>query len=179
MCVDAALPLRQNRPVHVNREMTDQVVALLRSKLTPLLERVAAESGLSITIGKITYTKHNAVFAVEAAVRGEGGIVMGREAEAFLANAIQFGLEPGDLGRDFEHFDKWYRVIGMNPRKAKAPVICQRIVPPSKDLTLFPSHIVRHYMEHHGMRRTASPHAKIKVEFGGEEPPDELPALMP
>lgn len=72
-CVDADRPPRQNRPVHTTREMTDQEVALLRSKLTPMLERLAAESGLSITMGKITYTRHNAVFAVEAAVRGEGG----------------------------------------------------------------------------------------------------------
>ena len=69
----------------------------LRRKLQPLIDRLAAETGLAISIGKITYTRHNAVFAVEAAVRGEGGITMGREAEAFLGNAIQFGLEPGDL----------------------------------------------------------------------------------
>ena len=162
--------------MHTNREMTDQEVALLRSKLTPMLERLAAESGLSITMGKITYTKHNAVFAVEAAVRGEGGVTMGREAEAFLANAIQFGLEPGDLGRDFSHFDKWYRIVGMKPRSTKAPVICQRIMPPTRNLTLFPAHIVRHYMEQGGMRTKTSPHARVRVEIG-DDPAGELPAL--
>jgi hypothetical protein len=77
-CVDTDRPPRQNRPVHTNREMTDQEVALLRSKLTPMLERLAAQSGLSITMGKITYTRHNAVFAVEAAVRGEDDGARGR-----------------------------------------------------------------------------------------------------
>lgn len=156
--------------------MTDQEVALLRSKLTPMLERLAAESGLSITMGKITYTKHNAVFAIEAAVRGEGGVTMGREAEAFLANAIQFGLEPGDLGRDFEHFDKWYRIVGMKPRSTKTPVICERIAPPSQHLTLFPAHLVRHYMENHGMRTKVSPHARVRVDLG-EGPSGEKAAL--
>jgi hypothetical protein len=65
---------------------------------------------------------------------------MGREAEAFLANAIQFGFEPGDLGRDFEHFDRWYRIVGMKPRSTKTPVICQRIVPPMKNLRRLPPH---------------------------------------
>ncbi len=156
--------------------MTDQEVERLRAKLTPLLDRLAAETGLSISMGKITYTKHNAVFAVEAAVRGDSGIVMGREAEAFLANAIQFGLEPGDLGRDFEHFDKWYRIVGMKPRSVKTPVICQRIEPSSKHWTLFPAHIVRHYMEKHGMRTNQSPFARVKVQIG-EEPSGETPAV--
>lgn len=156
--------------------MTSDEVERLRARLTPLLDRLAAETGLTITMGKITYTKHNAVFAVEAAVRGEGGVTMGREAEAFLQHAIQFGLEPGDLGRDFEHFDKWYRIVGMKPRSTKTPVICQRIVPPSANLTLFPAHVVRHYMENHGMRTKASPHARVRVEVV-DEPPGELPAL--
>ena len=110
-----------------------------------------------------------------AAVRGEGGITMGREAEAFLGNAIQFGLEPGDLGRDFQHFDNWYRIVGMKPR-SKTPVICQRIEPPSKFQSLFPAHIVRHYLEKYGFRTRVSPHARIQVQIG-EEPPGELPAV--
>jgi hypothetical protein len=115
--------------------ITDVEVDNLRARLEPLLARVAAETGMSISMGKITYTGNNAVFAIEAAVRGVGGVVMGREAEAFLLNAMQFGLEITDLGRDFEHFDKWCRIVGMKPR-SKNPVVCQRIEPPSKSLTL-------------------------------------------
>lgn len=155
--------------------MTSREVEALRIRLQPLVERLAAETGLAIAIGKITYTRHNAVFALEAAVRGEGGITMGREAEAFLANARQFALEPGDLGRDFQHLDHWFRIVGMKPR-SKTPVICQRIAPPSQFQTLFPAHMVRHYLERQGARTTASPHARIKVQIG-EEPPGELPAV--
>lgn len=161
--------------MQTNREMTAKEVQLLRSRLEPLLERLGAQSGLSITMGKVTYSRNNAVFAVEAAVLGEGGVTMGREAEAFLMNAIQFGLQAGDLGRDFEHFDAWYRIVGLKPRSTKTPVICQRIVPPSPHQTLFPAHIVRHYMERQGMRTKPSPHAQVRVEIG-DEPPGELPA---
>ncbi len=143
--------------------------------MAPLIELVAAETGLAISIGKITFTRNNAVFAIEAAVRGPGGVVMGREAEAFLLHAMQFGLEITDLGRDFEHFDKWYRVVGMKPR-SKTPVICQRIDPPSKFQTLFPAHVVRHYLEKDGFRTKVSPHARVRVQVG-EEPPGELPAV--
>jgi hypothetical protein len=149
-------------------EMSAARVEGLRARLQPLLDRVAAELGVAITMGKITYTRHNAVFAVEAAVRGAGGVTMGREAEAFLTNAIQFGLEAADLGRDFEHFDKWYRIVGMKPR-SKTPVVCQRVDESSKFLTLFPAHVVRHHLERGGHRTRASPHARIQVQIG-EEP---------
>ena len=70
-------------------EMSTQRVEELRVRLQLLLDRVAGEMGLEISLGKITYTRNNAVFAVEAAVRGEGGVTMGR-AEAFHASAAQF-----------------------------------------------------------------------------------------
>ena len=151
--------------------MDGERVDALRRRLQPLLDRVAAESGLALTIGKITYTRNNAVFAIEAAVRGPGGIVMGREAEAFLVNALQFGFELTDLGRDFQHVDNWYRIVGMKPR-SKTPVICQRIAPPSKFQSLFAAHVVRHHLEKHGHRHTPSPHARIQVQIGEEPPPD-------
>lgn len=156
-------------------EMSALRVEELRARLQPVLDRVAAEMGLVITMGKITYTGNNAVFAVEAAVRGASGIVMGREAEAFLLNAMQFGLEVTDLGRDFEHFDTWYRIVGMKPR-SKTPVVCQRIDPPSKSLTLFPAHVVRHYLEKDGRRTKVSPHARIQVQIGEDPSADSTSA---
>jgi hypothetical protein len=156
--------------------MDEVEVTRLLARLRPLLDRLAAETGLAISVGKTTYTKRNAVFAIEAAVRGNAGVPMGREAEAFLQNAIQFNLQPDDLGRDFQHFDKWYRIVGMKPR-SKHPVVCAQIDPPSRTLTLFPAHIVRHYMEHHGARTKPSPHARIRVDVGGEDALGELPAV--
>jgi hypothetical protein len=171
-----AAPCRTAPVTPPPNRITDVEVDNLRARLEPLLVRVAAETGMSISMGKITYTGNNAVFAIEAAVRGVGGIVMGREAEAFLLNAMQFGLEFTDLGRDFEHFDKWYRIVGMKPR-SKNPVVCQRIEPPSTSLTLFPAHVVRHYMGKGGFRTRMSPHARVKIEVG-EEPPGEIPSAQ-
>lgn len=74
--------------------MDPSVIHQLSARLRPLLERVGAETGLVISLGKATYTANNAVFAVEAAMRGNGGIVMNRQAEAFRDNAVQFGLHP-------------------------------------------------------------------------------------
>ncbi len=160
--------------MHRSNEISSARVEDLRRRLQPLLDRVAAETGLALGIGKITYSRHNAVFAIEAAVRGPGGITMGREAEAFLANAPQFGLEPGDLGRDFQHLDTWYRIVGMKPR-SKTPVVCQRIEPPSTFQTLFPAQVVRRHMESDGHRVRPSPHARIQVQIG-EAPPSDSAA---
>ncbi|MBM4059638.1 MAG: hypothetical protein FJ265_00865 [Planctomycetes bacterium] len=155
--------------------MDEAEVTKLLARLRPLLDHLAAESGLSISVGKASYTRHNAVFAIEAAVRGAGGVAMGREAEAFLREAIRFGLQPDDLGRDFQHFDTWYRILGMKPR-SKCPVVCAQIASPAEALHLFPAHLVRHYLEAHGMRTKVSPHAR--VDLGGDEP-GEPPAVSP
>ena len=157
--------------------MDQREVHKLMARMRPLLDRLATETGLVLSIGKTTYTRHNAVFTIEAAVRGSAGVAMGREAEAFVQNAIEFGLQADDLGRDFQHFDKWYRIVGMKPR-SKNPVICAQIDPPSQRKTLFPAHIVRHYLEHHGMRTKVSPHGRIKVEIGGEGA-GVLPGVLP
>ncbi len=162
----------------VPRRMDDAEVTRLLGRLQPLMDRLAAETGLVISVGKVTYTKHNAVFTIEAAIRGNGGVALGREAEAFLQGAIQFGLQADDLGRDFEHFDKWYRIVGMKPR-SRNPVVCAQIAPPSKVRVLFPAHVVRLYLER-GARTVVSPHARVKVEIGGDrDAAGELPAVLP
>lgn len=161
--------------MQTNREMTKLEVERLRARLTPLLERLGAETGFTITMGRVMYSRFNASFAVEASVRGEGGVAMTSAATAFLRYAFRFELEPGDLGRDFEHLDKWYRIVGMRPRSTKTPVICQQIAPPSQHRTLFSAHLVRHYLEKPGMRAQTSPHAGLRIEIG--EPSREVQQL--
>lgn len=152
--------------------MNAERVQQLRQRLEPLLGQLAAETGLVLTMGKITYTANNAVFAIEAAQRGVGGIPMGRAAESFVAGAARFGLDPTDLGRDFQARDGWYRIVGLNPR-SKHPVICQRIDPPAPHLTRFDVPSIRYFMETLGFRNRASPLARIRVEVAADAANDD------
>lgn len=79
------------------------------------------------------------------------------------------------MGADFERkrFDERQRIL--RPPSTKMPVICQRIVPSSKIRSLFPTHIVRHYMGQGGMRTRTSPHARVRVEI--DYSAGELPSL--
>lgn len=147
--------------------MNEQDVRSLSQKLDTVLERLAAETGLAIKIGGVRFSPNNAVITIEAAERGLRGVVMGRDAEAFVDRAADFGLEPTDLGVDFKHFDKWYRIVGLKPR-SKNPVLCAGIAPRTKHLTKFPVYIVRHYLEAHSARTKASPHASVRIELEGE-----------
>lgn len=147
--------------------MNEQDVRSLSHKLDKALERLAVETGFAIKIDGVRFSSNNAVITIEAAERGLRGVIMGRDAEAFLERAADFGLEPADLGLDFEHFDKWYRIVGLRPR-SKNPVLCAGIAPKTAHLTKFPAYIVRHYLEAHGARTKASPHATVRIEFEGE-----------
>jgi hypothetical protein len=148
--------------MHSTPRMDATVVQQLFARLRPLLDRVGEETGLAIAIGKATYTTNNAVFTVEAAVRGSGGVVMNRQAEAFRDNAVQVGLHPDDLGRDFEHDGIWFRVVGMKPR-SKYPIVCARIAPPSPARSLFQAALVRRLLDAESRQARVSPHARVRV----------------
>jgi len=147
--------------------MNEDRVRILLTKLNKLLAKLAEETDLAIAVDTTKYSDNNAVITIEAAERSPDGVIMGRDAEAFLDRAVEFALQPTDLGLEFKHFDKRYRIVGMKPR-SRAPVLCERIDPPAKALTKFPAHIVRHYLECQQARSKASHRSGLKVVDGGD-----------
>ncbi len=63
-------------------------------------------------------------------------------AEAFRLYAPYRGLSADDLGREFQHKDSSYRIVGFNPSNTRYPVICDSLDVPGRRYK-FPTWLVR------------------------------------
>jgi len=86
---------------------------------------------LNVEIGDLraSYTDDVIKFTFEVSTRNEDGSVNSKEASSFKALAREYGFEPSDLGREFTSLNdgKRFRIIGLNTRARKMPIICERL----------------------------------------------------
>jgi len=101
---------------------------LIRNTLDQALAPVAAQLGVSLKAGHISYALDGktANVKLEVATLGTDGLAVDKDAEYFKKNAQWMGMKPEDLGRKFKHWDgKEYELIGYNPRAATFPFLCR------------------------------------------------------
>jgi hypothetical protein len=113
----------------INRD----VIRMLRAELELALAAVGEKHGIKINVGNASFTSSNVTFKVEAAIIGEGGVVINKEAAAFKALAVSYGLLPDDLGKTFTTYAygggskaPTYEIIGAAPRSFKFPILGKR-----------------------------------------------------
>lgn len=89
---------------------------------------VAERNGLTVKLGRCKYDATGTVATVvlEFATRSEDGRPAGREAAAFTAHAASYGLDPTWLGQRFTNLGDEFRVVGLNVRGRKHPVLVER-----------------------------------------------------
>ena len=95
---------------------------ILRADLEMALAGIAAKHGIKIDLGKMGFSAHNVKVSLEAAVIGEGGIVLDRAAIDFKQLASLYSLEADDLGKEFTFQGTQFRITGLNTRAEKMPV---------------------------------------------------------
>jgi hypothetical protein len=95
----------------------------LHHRLQETLDRFAQENGLKAIVGSSSFTPYNICFKVEVAVVTQQGDALTREAETFFHHAACFGLAREDLGKTFQYGGHAYKIIGLNTRSRKAPVL--------------------------------------------------------
>lgn len=99
---------------------------VLRDSMQEALESVSKEHGVSINIGRCTFSSDNASFKVEVSDVSGDGMVLTREANDFQVLARAYGLKPSDLGRKFlGPAGKTYRICGANPKARGFPIIAE------------------------------------------------------
>lgn len=98
-------------------------VAELHEQLRELLDGFAAARNLQAKLGAATFTGNNVQFKIELAVLTPTGHAMTREAETFVLHAACHGLAAADLGKSITHNGTTYKIIGMNPRSRKTPIL--------------------------------------------------------
>lgn len=99
-------------------------VKALRVDLDSALSKIAKEYGIEISTGNISFSGSNASIKVKAAVIGDGGMVMTKEATDFSLYAKMNGLD-AKLGDTFTYGGKTYTITGWKSRARKNPVLAE------------------------------------------------------
>ena len=101
---------------------------MLRDAMDRALAEVGKTHGVAFKVGNISYSANLATAKVEFAAVGEDGSVNTREAQDFERLYTFYGFERDDLGREFKSRGRTYKLLGLNQRARKNPVIVRDVV---------------------------------------------------
>lgn len=102
---------------------------LLDNAIEAALKPLANEHGIEIRIAGGRWSDHSYAVKLEILTRDEAGNVHHPGADSFRAMAKFYGLEPDDLGREFQQQGCIrYRITGLNTRRKKYPISVERVV---------------------------------------------------
>lgn len=106
---------------------TRSSIGLLRSQLEEAIAPVAKIYGLEIVLGAGSFTRQNFTLKLKLATKGDGGKALSEERESFRLHCGPQGLKPEDIDRTFCVGGRIYKIIGLNPKAFKFPIIGQRV----------------------------------------------------
>ena len=99
----------------------------LRVSLDSALAKVAAEHGISLSAGNISFTSETATIKLNAGVIGSGGIAVTKEAQAFDQYKRLVGLGSLNVGDTIDLQGDMYTISGYKPRSKKSPVVVTKV----------------------------------------------------
>ena len=106
--------------------ITREFVRDVRKRIEEALAPLGQELKVRMILGGGTFTSSNATFRLEVAAVDKTGQALTREAEEFRHFATGFGLQPGDLGREFSYLGHRYTITGLNRRSRRFPILADR-----------------------------------------------------
>lgn len=81
--------------------------------------------GISIEMDVISSTTDIATMKVQISAIAADGTAKTKEATDFERNAVRYGLQPSDLGREFPCEGVDWVIVGAKPRSTKYPLLVQ------------------------------------------------------
>jgi hypothetical protein len=97
----------------------------MRVRLQEVLDKFADSLGIGVQLGNATYKGNALNIAVEFIVKNESGVLQTDERKAFRSYAKTYGLEPEWLDKTFTQDGKTFKIVGLNGRKPKRPILCE------------------------------------------------------
>lgn len=107
--------------------LTKEKVLDIQQDINCAIQEVAEKHGIQINMGNCRYNKNNATMSLKIATVSNNGNVNTKERENFKNFAIAYGLCPDFLDHEFDHNGNQYKIIGLNTRAHKFPVIVREI----------------------------------------------------
>ena len=99
---------------------------LMRQEIDQALSVVGQKYGVSFEGGNIRFTSHSFSMKLTGNVVDKSMPAGGKTSNDFNLYCRQFGLEPSDLGRVFNHRGTAYKVAGLKPQSYKFPILGER-----------------------------------------------------
>lgn len=93
----------------------------IRDALNTALEAVGKDLGLSLDVGRMSYTSTSVSIKLTAAVIAADGVVMTEEARNVKEWAFHHGCGEDALGKTFMQRGRTFRITGYKPRSPKWP----------------------------------------------------------
>lgn len=106
--------------------LTKKQVAAIHADLVAAAQAVAEKHGVTIKEAGGIVGDTFATLKVEVALRAENGTPNGQYADAWAKLHELYGFAADDLGRSFGFRGDTWRIVGLNSRSAKFPVVVEK-----------------------------------------------------
>ncbi len=100
-------------------------IKYIRTRMETVLKPLAQELGATIDVCNCTYQASNCRSQVKLAVLDSAGNAVTEEIDFFRESARLFGLEAGDMDKQFTYRGKTYTICGINPKSRKYHIIAK------------------------------------------------------
>lgn len=101
------------------------VLKRLREEINEALTQVGKKYSLSLRAGNCSYSESMATFKLEVATIGEGGRVVTKEETQLPRYCELYGFTVKDAEKVFSYKGEDAKVVGINPRKQKFPIVIE------------------------------------------------------
>lgn len=108
------------------QELNRANLGLLREAINAAIADFGNKFGVKISTGSASFSPANATMKLEIATISTDGVVESKERTAFIREARLYGLNPEWIDKEFTMLGSQQvcKVIGLNTRCHKSPVIC-------------------------------------------------------
>ena len=89
------------------------------------LKAIADKHGLTVKWKGGSIVDTSAVLKFEFSDMTPEGLVLNKDAVAFLDNCERWGFTEDDLGREFDYAGEKRKIVGLRPRSPKYPIIVE------------------------------------------------------
>jgi hypothetical protein len=110
------------KTIHI-KQLDKLTMQYISQRLNAALNQVANELNVMVELGSCNFRTHACRFQLNLAVLDAKGKPIKEEVEAFKNNALLFGFEHSDLGKEVTLEGKVYAISGFSPKNQKTPVL--------------------------------------------------------
>lgn len=108
-------------------EINRTVLRELRGEIEEALKDLGEKHGVVFSVGSANFLPTVATFKLEVATKAEDGTVNTKDAENFRSLCYLYQLRPEHLHKLLTFNGTQYKLVGLNPRSGKYPLIVERV----------------------------------------------------